>query len=192
MAVMDTVVPNRAAATESDARVLFICPAHWGIRNVVHSGMAALLRAQGVQVFIATASSNNSHKDWYPENGEANLKKSDSYSLLGDAAEDVDGVYELLTPPKNVSQRGWASLTALQRASYVRRHNIIGERNVMRWYNRNNNPWQRTRNLATEVISVVTSQNPFFAGKTSIWSSRSAVRGISQQLRSRSNRSTPA
>jgi hypothetical protein len=124
--------------------------------------MTSMLRARGIAVYVATASSS-SHTNWYPEeaNSDPTLENSGK-SLIGNAESEVDRVLELATPPSNVERRGWAAITALQRASYIRRFHIAGDDRMMKWYNRNDTRREHVRNEIIEWLAFIGSQSPFY------------------------------
>jgi hypothetical protein len=124
----------------SDAPIVILCPAMWGIRNMVHSGVTSLLRTRGFRVILLAA-------------------KDLSYEPINGSTEKG---CELLKAPEIRSQRGKSALEAFLRASFHRRYRISTHRIKERWHRRNHSLWVKTRNALIELVSIVGSKDPFF------------------------------
>ena len=124
----------------SDAPIVILCPAMWGIRNMVHSGVTSLLRTRGFRVIVIAA-------------------KNLSYETIDGSTEMG---CELLKATEMRSQRGKSALEALLRASFSRRNMISSYRIKERWHRKTYSPWVKTRNALIELGSIIGSKDPFF------------------------------
>ena len=154
--------PPAADPLVSDAparkgRALFLCPAHWGVRNVVHSGMLEALE-QNLESAAVLAGTPDSHASWYPD-----LRRPDPAS--GSTATAGGGeawCSELKAPPIRHHPRGQAALYALQRASFFRRYGIATDRVCNWWYRRGVGARGRMWDWAISLGALVGARDAFF------------------------------
>jgi hypothetical protein len=139
--------------------VLFLCPAHWGIRNVLHAGLAAEIRRH-VRPVTVLAGSPDSHASWYPD-----LRRPGSPRLsMGPAREtaDCDWYGELVAPPILGAPRTQTAQYALQRASFFRRNGISTDRVCNWWYRRNQGLRGRIYDALIDGAAIAGSRDPLF------------------------------
>ena len=123
--------------------VAILCPAGWGLRNMVHSGVTSLLHKNGIATRVLARSRvvRDGEQEWGPASSGA----------------------ELLDASVIRSERGHAALNAVLRASFARRHRISTYRIFNRWRRRHDGPWLRTRNAVVELLSLVGSREQFYS-----------------------------
>ncbi len=151
---------SQSLPTTTDAKalgpVVFLCPVHLGIRNMVHTGVARLLRQHGIRSHLLIGT---------PETMENYLPAFRNTKVNPLEHQDYDGVegWSVLTAPPLVrQQRGAATLGAIQRASFFRRYHLNNDRVTRWWYFRNVSLWEKIRNQAAQALSIVGSHDPFF------------------------------
>jgi hypothetical protein len=148
-----------ATARVAPGGVLFLCPAHWGIRNVLHTGLAAEVRRRIRPVSIL-AGSPDSHASWYPDlrrPGEPNASTEPRRHV-----EDCDWFGELSAPPILAAPRTQTARYALQRASFFRRYGISTDQVCNWWYRRNSGWRSRLSEAAVNLAAVAASRDPLF------------------------------
>jgi hypothetical protein len=159
MTVAPAFRPQQAqAASVRTGGVVFLCPSHWGIRNVLHSGLRDRVRERGIPVYLAAGTARPDHS-WYPVAPADRIRAEHAGAEVD---HGCDAFIELGPPPTLTSARGWASLEALQRASYFRRCGIVADRNTNWWYRRADSRWERVRNRAVDLVSGVASRDPLY------------------------------
>jgi hypothetical protein len=134
---MARVAADVAKAPAPVAAIL--CPTVWGVRNIVHSGLLATLRARGLRAHAIVGASGG--------------RPLIDIGATGDCSP-------LLEAPTVRSTRGKPTLEALLRASFCRRHQISSYAIFNRWLRRDSTTWQRLRNAAVDALSVAGSAAP--------------------------------
>src|SRR5438876_6745742 len=123
--------------------VAILCPAGWGLRNMVHSGVTTRLHESGLATVL--------------------LARQQVLRECAPGRGTVGASAELLPAPKIGSERGHAAFFALLRASFARRYRISTYRVFNQWRRRNDGAWLKTRNQVVEVLSLVGSREPFYS-----------------------------
>lgn len=139
--------------------VLFLCPAHWGLRNVLHGGLSAEIRRRIRPVSIL-AGTPDSHASWYPDlrrPGESAVSRAGL-----EPVEDCDWFGELSAPPMLAAPRAQTAHYALQRASFFRRYGISTDRVCNWWYRRNAGLRSRLWDAVIDLAAVPASRDPLF------------------------------
>lgn len=122
----------------SDSRpVLFLCPSHFSIRNVLHSRMLPTLESHGLSAHILGT------------------------GLDADAAARLPAYAEIPKPRRNGGPSA-AVLDVMQRASFFRRHGLTSDKVTLWWYRRNDPLVSRAGLAAVESLSVVGSRSPLY------------------------------
>ncbi len=136
--------PSERLASGAEVRpvVAILCPAGWGIRNILHSGLTTHLQARGIGTVVLTVKEylHDAQRDW-------------SAAARG---------LELLDAPVIGSQRGHAALNGLLRASFARRHRISTYRILNRLRRQNEGARPGVRNAVLEALSLLGSRDPFY------------------------------
>jgi len=126
----------------SGVPVVILCPTVWGYRNVVVSGVLERLESRGLRCHLLVG-----------EFGQGLV--ADPQRLIGRDARLRPAV-----PVK--SQRGKATRNSLLQASFARRYGLEASAILAEWQNRDKAAWQRTRDRIVNLISPITSRQPFY------------------------------
>jgi hypothetical protein len=123
--------------------VVILCPTVWGYRNLVVSGTLEHLEAKGLVCHVLVG-----------EFGE---------ELLADSERRIARCAALRPAVPVKSQRGKAARNSLLHASFARRYGLAAPGILSRWQNRDKAAWQRTRDRIVNLISPITSREPFYS-----------------------------
>jgi hypothetical protein len=151
--------PSAVMGRVAPGGVLFLCPAHWGIRNVLHAGLAAEVRRRCRPLSIL-AGTPDSHASWYPD-----LRRPGQHTTSTepcDHVEDCDWYGELSAPPILAAPHSQTARYALQRASFFRRNGISTDQVCNWWYRRNSGWRSRLGEAVINLAAIAGSRDPLF------------------------------
>jgi hypothetical protein len=132
--------PQEQSGATASPTVAVLCPKVWGIRNIVHSGMAEQLSRRGIRVALLVPPGS----------------LSDGGLHVGAAVT----LHPLLEPALIRSQRGVPLLNAVLHGAHARRFDLNYRGILHRWERERSGRALNARDVAVEAFSMVVAWGP--------------------------------